>query len=71
MYIYKINMIGFTTWTNNYIDILNIIYTEFLKISMDNNITILDNSFNDFCTMIYYSSQNIKLRNPDDFDYVN
>jgi len=66
-------MIGFNNWVNNYIDVLNTVYAEFLLISLNNNITMPDNddTFNNFCKMIYYSGQNISLRNPDDFDYIN
>ena len=66
-------MIGFNNWVNNYINVLNTVYTEFLLISLNNNITMPDNdtTFNNFCKMIYYSGQNISLRNPDDFDYTN
>ena len=47
-------MIGFNNWINNYVDVLNTIYAEFLLISMNNNITLPDNddTFNNFCKMI-------------------
>jgi hypothetical protein len=66
-------MIGFNNWINNYIDVLNNIYADFLIISSNNNINLPNNddTFNNFCKMIYYSSQNISLKNPSDFDYIN
>lgn len=65
-------MIDFDSWIDNYIDILNIMYGEILTISYNKNINIYNNqdTFNDFCKMIYCSSKNSYLINPDDFEYL-
>jgi|TARA_B110000483_G_scaffold43534_2_gene54377 hypothetical protein len=65
-------MIDFNTWIDNYIDVLNIMYGEILTISYNRNINIHNNqeTFDDFCKMIYSSSKNLYLRNPEDYEFI-
>ena len=66
-------MTYFDDWVDNYIDILNTIYYEFLTISINNGINIINNqdTFDDFCLMIFHNSRNFKLYDPDDYEYIN
>lgn len=66
-------MINFDDWFDNYIDILNIIYSEFLTISVNKGINIKNSqeSFDHFCYMIYSNSRNERLHNQNDYDYLN
>ena len=65
-------MIDFNTWMDNYIDILNSMFGEILTISYNRNINIYNNqeTFDDFCRMVYSNSKNLYLRNPEDLDYI-
>ena len=66
-------MNNYENWVDNYIDILNIIFVEFLTIASNKGIIIKNNQevFNDFCYMIYDNSKNNILYNPNNFDYIN
>jgi hypothetical protein len=59
-------------WINNYNQLLNIIYNNFLVISNKNRLHIINNqeTFDNFCYMIYCNSRNIELKNTNLFDYV-
>ena len=65
-------MIDFNTWMDNYIDILNSMFGEILTISYNRNMNIYNNqeTFDDFCRMVYSNSKNLYLRNPEDLDYI-
>ncbi len=65
-------MVDFDTWTDNYIDLLNTLYIEILNIAFVKNINLHDNqqTFDDFCYMLYSNSKNLYLRNQQNFDYV-
>lgn len=66
-------MTYFDDWVDNYIDILNTIYYEFLTISINKGINIINNqnTFDDFCLMIFSNSKNFRLHNPDNYEYIN
>ena len=66
-------MVYFDDWVDNYIDILNTIYYEFLTISVNNGINIINNqnTFDDFCKMIFCNSKNFRLHNPENYEYIN
>jgi hypothetical protein len=66
-------MVNFDDWVDNYIDILNIIYNEFLTISANKGINIKNcqESFDNFCYMIYSNSRNERLHNQNNYDYIN
>lgn len=66
-------MVYYEDWFDNYIDILHTMYYEFLTISYNEKINIIDNedTFNDFCYMLFVNSKNFKLYNPDNFEYIN
>ena len=65
-------MISFDEWMDNYINILNKMYNEFINISDSNNIQIInnENTFHKFSYMIYNNSKNYKLYDERNFDYV-
>ena len=59
-------------WINNYNHLLNVIYNHFMIISSKNGLKIVNNqeTFNNFCYMIYCNSRNDELKNAELFDYV-
>ena len=59
-------------WINNYNQLLNIIYNNFLVISNKNRLHIINNqeTFDNVWYMIYCNSRNIELKNTNLFDYV-
>lgn len=65
-------MIYYEEWVDNYIDLLNTMFYDFLNISINRNITIPNEQrvFDDFCYMIYTNSNNFRLHNQNDFDYI-
>ena len=59
-------------WIINYNDLLNVIYNHFLIISTKNGLNIINNqeTFDNFCYMIYNNSRNYELKNANLYDYV-